>query len=417
MASVEDLQAQLSDALQQLADKERDLIMAAEFGNALLQSNEKLQQQLDGANRGGNGGGDDASGLRIRLRETEKAADRQIQALQRTNQTLQQDLRAALQDMRRAETEHTKEVKGLESDLEALRYELERNAKDNAALNKAAKLAAKDDAAAADADEAIFTELHKEVASLKEWKKEAEKTIKQTTTALQESLVRVQDQQDRLDAAASMRQEFERRGTLILELKEQIEDLRVHLADAQEQIGGEVSQAAAQASAGFVSKYDGKEWEWSPWIESVKGKVWERNLTGLKEEVDELRKHREEAYRKLKEEMDTMVVKFVDQLPESVRLGMDKVGTTISGVLPAVSGIFVPAQLTGASEKATDEGGDIESVVAMFPNVPRSDIEKDLKASGSVRLTIENILNGFVKEPTTDSGLNLCVVNADEPEE
>ncbi|KAI8835986.1 hypothetical protein BJ741DRAFT_708793 [Chytriomyces cf. hyalinus JEL632] len=411
----QDLELQLQQALEELTQKEQDLIKAAEFGQLLLQSNMQLQAQLDAA--GGqsekSNAGDDGS-LRVRMRETEKAAERQIQALTRQNQTLQQDLRTALQDQRRAEHDHAKEVTALETDLDALRTELERAAKASTVNARAQKAAAADEAAAANADEDIISDLQKEVAALATFKKEADKKIKETTLALQEALLRIQDQQDRLDAAASMRQEFERRGTLIIELKEQVEDLHVRLADAQDAAGVSAAPEPTSKAAGIVSKYGDKDWEWTPWLESVKGKVWERNLTGLREEVDELRKNREEAYSKLKEEMDTMVVKFVDQLPESVRLGIDRVGNTISGVvLPAINGIFVPSQLTGEKKSASDDT-NIETIIAMFPNIPRSDIEKDLAASGSARLTIENILNGFVKGNGEESGLNLQVANPEE---
>ncbi|KAJ3235363.1 hypothetical protein HDU81_000570 [Chytriomyces hyalinus] len=413
----QDLELQLQQALEELTQKEQDLIKAAEFGQLLLQSNMQLQTQLDAfsSNSTASAGPADDAGLRMRMRETEKAAERQIQALTRQNQTLQQDLRAALQDQRRAEHDHAKEVTALETDLDALRSELERAAKASAVNARAQKAAAADEAAAANADEDIIAELQKEVGVLAAFKKEADKKIKETSLALQDALLRIQDQQDRLDAAASMRQEFERRGTLIIELKEQVEDLHMRLADAQD-AAGVAAPAAAEStskSAGIVSKYD-KDWEWTPWLESVKGKVWERNLTGLREEVDELRKNREEAYSKLKEEMDAMVVNFVDQLPESVRLGIDRVGNTITGlVLPAISGIFVPAQLTGET-KAIDDDADIETIVAMFPNIPRADIEKDLATSGSARLTMENILNGLVKTSTGEPGMVFQVANPEE---
>ncbi|KAI8833444.1 hypothetical protein BJ741DRAFT_612137 [Chytriomyces cf. hyalinus JEL632] len=411
------IELQLQQALEELTQKEQDLIKAAEFGQLLLQSNMQLQTQLDAfsSNSAASAGPADDASLRMRMRETEKAAERQIQALTRQNQTLQQDLRAALQDQRRAEHDHAKEVTALETDLDALRSELERAAKASAVNARAQKAAAADEAAAANADEDIIAELQKEVATLAAFKKEADKKIKETSLALQDALLRIQDQQDRLDAAASMRQEFERRGTLIIELKEQVEDLHMRLADAQDAAGVTAPAAdSASKSAGIVSKYSDKDWEWTPWLESVKGKVWERNLTGLREEVDELRKNREEAYSKLKEEMDTMVVNFVDQLPESVRLGIDRVGNTITGlVLPAINGIFVPAQLTGET-KAIDDDADIETIVAMFPNIPRADIEKDLATSGSARLTMENILNGLVKTSTGEPGLNLQVANPEE---
>ncbi|KAJ3209730.1 hypothetical protein HDU82_000225 [Entophlyctis luteolus] len=394
----DDLNDKLAEALEALAEKERDLIMAAEFGQSPLQANARLQQQLAELQAAKGSGG-----------ETEKNADRQIQALNRQTQTLTQDLRAALNDHKRSEAEHAKQVRMLEADLEALMAQVGSSKSDSAAAVAASNVTtafATSSVAAVTAtsdDETILqiSKLQDELAQLNQWKVDAEKTIATTTATLQESIVRLHDQEDRLQAAASMRQEFERRGTLIIQLREQVEDLRARLdSAAQEEVeNGGVTPAADGRS---LAKVNSDIWEWTPWLENVKYKAWERDLAGLREEVEDLRRHREEAYNKLKAEMDAYMLKFVDSLPESVKLGS-----------PFHWREFRPP-LRGGS-KVEEK---LETITTIFPNVPREAIEKDLSATRSVRLTIENILSGFISPTTqvevTEEKLQFTIANPEE---
>ncbi|KAJ3350668.1 hypothetical protein HDU83_009491 [Entophlyctis luteolus] len=418
----DDLNDKLAEALEALAEKERDLIMAAEFGQSLLQANARLQQQLAELQAAKGSGGDDESEVAVlkrRLRETEKNADRQIQALNRQTQTLTQDLRAALNDHKRSEAEHAKQVRMLEADLEALMAQVGSSKSDSAAAVAASNVTtafATSSVAAVTAtsdDETILqiSKLQDELAQLNQWKVDAEKTIATTTATLQESIVRLHDQEDRLQAAASMRQEFERRGTLIIQLREQVEDLRARLdSAAQEEVeNGGVTPAADGRS---LAKVNSDIWEWTPWLENVKYKAWERDLAGLREEVEDLRRHREEAYNKLKAEMDAYMLKFVDSLPESVKLGVGKVVNAVTVPLAGIS--TAPERLSGGS-KVEEK---LETITTIFPNVPREAIEKDLSATRSVRLTIENILSGFISPTTqvevTEEKLQFTIANPEE---
>ncbi|KAJ3072320.1 hypothetical protein HDU98_003829 [Podochytrium sp. JEL0797] len=413
-----DLEERLADALEQMAAKERDLIMAAEFGQQLLEANERLQNKLESieANQDSLG---DKDALKKKLRETEKQADRQIQSLTRQTQSLTTDLRAALQDHRKSELDHAKQVRLLEDDLEELRSELVARANAATAAAVVGGKAVKKDSHSDDADledrqleaEMKVKELEAELESLTVWKKEAETTIKQTTSALQDSLLRLHAQDDRLQAAAAMRQEFETRGTLIVQLKEQVEDLHLRLQtlEAGDDVTIEMDPATARSLA-----YN-KDWEWTPWLESVKTKAWDRNLSGLKEEVEELRLHRIEAYNRLKEQMDQTIVSFVDRLPDSVKQGVGKVAAVVGVPLSGVD--TLPASLTDSQKESTNPLLNIDTVIAMFPNVPRVEIEKDLAKTRSARLTIENILNGQVALSQKDvegSGLSWTVANPEE---
>ncbi|KAJ3192202.1 hypothetical protein HDU83_009323 [Entophlyctis luteolus] len=419
--SNDDLKDKLAEALEAMAEKERDLIMAAEFGQSLLQANARLQQQLAEL-QAAKGGGDDESEVAVlkrRLRETEKNADRQIQALNRQTQTLTQDLRSALTDHKRSEAEHAKQVRMLEADLEALMAQVGSSKSEGAAAgatsSAAAAFAASTAAAAATVsdEETIMqiSKLQEEIAQLTQWKADAEKTIATTTATLQESIVRLHDQEDRLQAAASMRQEFERRGTLIIQLREQVEDLRARLDSAaqEEAENGGVTPAADGRS---LAKINSDTWEWTPWLENVKHKAWERDLAGLREEVEDLRRHREEAYNKLKTEMDSYMFKFVDSLPESVKLGVGKV---VNAVTVPLAGISSTPEKLGGGSKVEEK---LETITTIFPNVPREAIEKDLSTTRSVRLTIENILSGFISPTTevevTEEKLQFTIANPEE---
>ncbi|KAJ3093504.1 hypothetical protein HK100_006578, partial [Physocladia obscura] len=433
---VAELQERLAEALEAMAEKERDLIMAAEFGQSLVAANTRLQQQLAEVSAGGGiAGGDDGE-------QTEKTAERQIQALTRQTQTLTQDLRTALLDHKRSEAEHAKQVRLLEADLDSLAAQLasaskekekEKDKEPPSDAPSAAAKEAKDPAESAESarENASLLQidlLKAEVDRLAVAKKDVDKALHATSAALQESVVRLHDQEDRLQAAQAMRQEFERRGVLIVQLKEQIEDLRAQLderAEADQLEGFTQNNSAANAAGDRLKIND--NWEWTPWLESVKHKAWERNITGLREEVEDLRRHREEAYNKLKAEMDGYMAKFVGALPESVLAVAQAVGVPIATGLGQVPELLSNANNALGPKVSVEQ--KVETVAAVFPNVPRDAIERDLSATRSVRLTIENILSGFVSpsaagntasasEKTADdlagSGLEFSVANPEE---
>ncbi|KAI9347666.1 hypothetical protein BDR26DRAFT_854536 [Obelidium mucronatum] len=202
-----------------------------------------------------------------------------------------------------------------------------------------------------------------------------------------------------------MRQEFERRGTLIIQLKEQVEDLHLRIQEKSENDNEPLTPPTQPVN------YN-KDWEWTPWLESVKTKAWDRNLTGLREEVEELRTHRIEAYNKLKEQMDQAMVSFVDRLPETVKVGVGKVASAVGVPLSGVS--VVPDRLTESSSEEKEDTLNIDTITNMFPHIPRVAIEKDLASTRSVRLTIENILNGLVAPQEEGSGLSWTVANPEE---
>ncbi|KAJ3282833.1 hypothetical protein HDU79_009617 [Rhizoclosmatium sp. JEL0117] len=405
-----ELETRLAEALEQMAEKERDLIMAAEFGQQLLEANARLQAQVEEVKIGG--GSDEVSQLKLRLRETEKNADRQIASLTRQTQTLTSDLRAALTDAKKSESEHAKQVRQLESDLDSLRADFAALSQ-SAQKNVSSRVTVIEDNSDS-ISENVISDLQAQIQALTNAKKEAEATVQKTTAALQESIVRLHDQEDRLQAAAAMRQEFERRGTLIVQLKDQVEDLSTRLQELQDSVSAE-STTAATSTATATSKpltYN-KDWEWTPWIQSVKSKAFDGNLSGLKEEVEELKIHRQEAFNRLKEQMDAVVVGFVSNIPEGVR----------TNVLTPLQGVMGVGALAG-SAKEDKEDMNIETITTMFPHVPVSAIEQDLAKTRSVRLTIENILNGYVA-PTDEkqkglsaegaaSGFSWTVANPDE---
>ncbi|ORY40647.1 hypothetical protein BCR33DRAFT_355813 [Rhizoclosmatium globosum] len=404
-----ELETRLAEALEQMAEKERDLIMAAEFGQQLLEANARLQAQVEEVKIGGGSDGVPVEAAFERNRKERRSPNRLTHP---PNPNTHIRFESRFNRRKKSESEHAKQVRQLESDLDSLRA-------DFAALSQSAQKNVSSRVTVIEENnssisENVISDLQAQIQALTNAKKEAEATVQKTTAALQESIVRLHDQEDRLQAAAAMRQEFERRGTLIIQLKDQVEDLSTRLQELQDSVSAE-STTAATSSTTTTSKpltYN-KDWEWTPWIQSVKSKAFDGNLSGLKEEVEELKIHRQEAFNRLKEQMDAVVVGFVSNIPEGVR----------TNVLTPLQGVMGVGALAG-SAKEDKEDMNIETITTMFPHVPVSAIEQDLAKTRSVRLTIENILNGYVA-PTDEkqkglsaegaaSGFSWTVANPDE---
>ncbi|KAJ3406754.1 hypothetical protein HDU80_010437, partial [Chytriomyces hyalinus] len=131
MSAEDNLQQQLACAYEELEQKEKDLIMAAEFGQQLLQSNALLHARLDAIAAKSDTGDDadnvldDLAALKLRLHETETLAERQVQALTNQVSVLTEKLATANAALRKSETESAKAVRALELDLRGLKAELD----------------------------------------------------------------------------------------------------------------------------------------------------------------------------------------------------------------------------------------------------------------------------------------------------
>ncbi|KAI8614373.1 hypothetical protein BC830DRAFT_1127659 [Chytriomyces sp. MP71] len=206
------------------------------------------------------------------------------------------------------------------------------------------------------------------VKALSAWKKEAEKTVKQTSQAMQDSVSRTQELELSL---SSVRQEFERRGNLIVELQEQLEDSRSQLLDMNDGIN-----PATVPPSSKLKKKSSQVWEWMPWPESFRSKPAEpKTLASLVEEVEETKKTREEAYQKLKKDMDGMMGKFAGSVKSSVSSGWSAVSSVSSSVSTSVSSslsnITVPQQLLGSpGEKGTTAKSPTTSAKSSARNGP-----------------------------------------------
>ncbi|KAJ3235361.1 hypothetical protein HDU81_000568, partial [Chytriomyces hyalinus] len=131
MTAEDNLQQQLASAYEELEQKEKDLMMAAEFGQQLLHSNALLHARLDAIAAASVTGDDadnaldDLAAMKLRLHETETLAERQVQALTSQVSVLTEKLATANAALRKSEAESAKTVHALELDLRGLKAELD----------------------------------------------------------------------------------------------------------------------------------------------------------------------------------------------------------------------------------------------------------------------------------------------------
>ncbi|KAJ3247177.1 hypothetical protein HDU78_004984 [Chytriomyces hyalinus] len=241
MSAEDNLQQQLACAYEELEQKEKDLIMAAEFGQQLLHSNALLHARLDAIAAKSDTGDDadnvldDLAALKLRLHETETLAERQVQALTNQVSVLTEKLATANAALRKSETESAKAVRALELDLRGLKAELD--AKSCAFVSPNRRSSSSEIVRAKDVKVSVEEQLldrENAVKVLAAWKKEAENTMKETALALQENLVKNAELEIQLQ---SNQTEFDRRGNLIQELNQQVEELRGQLLELRSEDG------------------------------------------------------------------------------------------------------------------------------------------------------------------------------------
>ncbi|KAI9364504.1 hypothetical protein DFJ73DRAFT_809715 [Zopfochytrium polystomum] len=301
------------------------------------------------------------------LQDAEKIHSRTLANLRKTNASLQDQLHSALQDVRNTEQAHNRTISALEADLESLRSELSNasiaqfeleNEKKRLAREKVDAI--RESQSVESADTRVIYDLQKRIRALEDAnaaalasKKDAERKLKQAREDLEEAKSLAAELQERVESAVGLREECERRGALIMELKEQLEDSRTSAIDSNE---AKMFQNAttvvkrptgpANSELSVVLQKGDQEWSWSPWLMSVREKVWERDINGLRDEIADLTQHREAAYVRLRSGIDEMLGIFVQALPTPVQA----ITTRVIGVLsPPMAAAGLPAATIAAS--------------------------------------------------------------------
>ncbi|KAJ3115795.1 hypothetical protein HDU96_011073 [Phlyctochytrium bullatum] len=292
------------------------------------------------------------------LQDAECVRRRTHATLHRANADLQRQLRATLQDLRDAERSHADSVSRLEQDLDRLRAELSSTSMAAQELDAERRRLLKErqeaqrerleveshDMATIEGLAAKLSETETEAASLRVGRREAERRNR----ALAEENERLRLEVARLEEGRAedgkLRAECDRLEALVAEMRDQLEEQRLCLVDRREEEiltrgpGAGADRASGVTTAGemvgrVVAEADGRVadasmmmvnsskpgWEWTPWLNSVKNKCWDRDISGLTHEIDNLRKHRVAAYQRLRSEMDVMMGSLVSVLPASIQ--------------------------------------------------------------------------------------------------
>ncbi|KAJ3410714.1 hypothetical protein HDV05_003460 [Chytridiales sp. JEL 0842] len=284
------------------------------------------------------------------LQDAEQIHSRSLSHLRRTNTDLQNQLHQALRDLRDAEQAHTRSVRTLEADLESLRgdftdatlaahqLQLEKSKllKTHAEVIKDSHSMELSDSLEISKLQARIRELETAQSTLQGQKKDLERKVRNVYEELEEMRTAFEEARGKVEAAVRMREEFERRGALVNELREQVEGFRSYV----EALEGEGSSLLNDDSGrpifpqllkpshhstnttelSIYLKNDGTgEWEWTPWLQNVRDKAWQRDIRGLREEIDDLTKHRQQAYTKLKTGIDLMVTSIASYMPSPIK--------------------------------------------------------------------------------------------------
>ncbi|KAJ1558007.1 hypothetical protein HK405_014632, partial [Cladochytrium tenue] len=288
------------------------------------------------------------------LRDSEKIHGKAVANLRRANVSLQEQLHSALREVRDTEQAHNKAVSSLEADLESLRLELSSTSQaavelevEKRRLAREKVDAIRESQIAESADTRVIHELQKRVRALEEGnasaaagRRDAEKRLRGARAELDEARRLAAELQEQVEAAVWLREECERRGALVLELREQLEEVRSSALDSSEdrQFRAATTEAGARRAAvgpanselSVVLQKGEADWQWSPWLSSVREKVWEADISGLQQEIADLALHRETAYVRLRTGIDDMLTVIVRALPTPIQA----LTTSIVGVPP-----------------------------------------------------------------------------------
>ncbi|KAI8812477.1 hypothetical protein BJ742DRAFT_20327 [Cladochytrium replicatum] len=323
------------------------------------------------------------------MRETEQMHARTVAQLKRGNQELQEQLRLTLSDLRDAEQSHARAVAILEGDLDTLRTELGSTAQaaadleaDRRRLIREKMEQAKESRTTEQSEQdnvrqlwARIRSLENENARLLAGKREAERRRDAMRMELEELAQRYEELSRDSAQRSSLEAQVEAQRELIEEMRERMEET-VHLYDAAVNelalrglpiptsgspfrvvrngapngYGGssEMTLVVRQQRGSELARQD---WELTAWMERSGTKLWNRDLTGLRNEIDDLNLHRNEAYIKVRDTLDDLLTQFVERLPPGLIKGMTT--KVLHTTTPIILGSQIPSgvvidQVTGA---------------------------------------------------------------------
>ncbi|KND01792.1 uncharacterized protein SPPG_03583 [Spizellomyces punctatus DAOM BR117] len=310
----------------------RRSIGTLEYVNSLERANTDLRAQLDV--------------LEANLRDAERIHRQTVSNLRRNNASLQDQLRATLQDLRDAEAGHARVVSNFERDLDQLRNELQATAQaaaelevDRRRLLREHAEVRRDTKELEQTDQEIIQDLGRRVkdletenAKLLVAKKESDRRCAMQRIELEELSVHAKELEAKVAETEGLKDEYARQSRVVDELREQLEDIRASDMEHFEEemaFGGvtgidegdedEPYQGATVRGVDSGQLTPRKQdWEWTKWIERTRTRCWELDMAGLRDEIADLRAHREEAYSRLRSTLESCTRQVVDHTPRPI---------------------------------------------------------------------------------------------------
>ncbi|KAJ3048711.1 hypothetical protein HK097_010264 [Rhizophlyctis rosea] len=329
------------------------------------------------------------------LREAERNHQKTISTLRRSNNTLQDDLRKTLKTLRDAEQAHSRSVRALEEQVDRLRQDLDTASKfaedldaDRKRLLREKMEARRDTSALESMDAETIRSLQSRIRYLETDREKLSTSLRDSEHRLfiqsadYDSLrIRVAELESREEETHLLRDEFTRQCSLVEELREQLEEQRRKDGEDEEDrafwglpgAGLGVTGIPGYGEVGLDDRAlilleQGNEWQWSTWLDRARGRMWERDVNGLKQEIENLQTHREEAYLRVRDAIDDITTQITERVP---------------GPIAFLAKNFVPTPVVNLTTSVV--GGVAEGIAVRVLGIPASTVQNGGSQCGSPR--------------------------------
>ncbi|KAJ1550183.1 hypothetical protein HK096_008289 [Nowakowskiella sp. JEL0078] len=290
------------------------------------------------------------------FRESEERNNETVVALRKSNNKLSEQLRTTLSDLRDAEQSHCRSVANLEEDLDTLRKELTETTQfaldldaEKRRLLREKHHQEKENKSTEISDQQEIRKLNERIQKMENENKKLtreKRDAERKRDAVREEVQKVTTRLSELEQEAKQSQNLTRvideQQQLIFEMREHMEET-VHLYDAAvnelafrglpfptRNTNYKVTRTIAsnpdemQMIVRQQQTIDPEtgEWHLGKWVERSGQRMWEFDLHGLIQEIDDLRQHRAEAFVRVRRTVDDLLTSVVDRLPPGLIKGI-----------------------------------------------------------------------------------------------
>ncbi|KAJ1549704.1 hypothetical protein HK096_010960 [Nowakowskiella sp. JEL0078] len=290
------------------------------------------------------------------FRESEERNNETISSLRKSNNKLSEQLRATLSDLRDAEQSHCRSVTQLEEDLDTLRKELTETTQfvldldaEKRRLLREKHYQEKENKSAEMSDQQELRKLNDHIQKMENEnkklmreKRDAEKKRDAVREEVQKVTFRISELEQEAKKSQNLARVIDEQQQLIDEIREHMEET-VHLYDAAvnelafrglpfptrntnykitRAIPSNTDEMQMVVRQQQVMDPETGEWHLGKWVERSGQRMWEFDLHGLIQEIDDLRQHRVEAFVRVRRTVDDILTSVVDRLPPGLIKGI-----------------------------------------------------------------------------------------------